>query len=54
MGFLALNATKAIFLAFWIPTCKLDTNMVLALYSPANPLSSGNWMIALKTIHYMW
>jgi hypothetical protein len=31
MGFEALNATKVIFLAFWILTCKVDTNMVLAL-----------------------
>jgi hypothetical protein len=54
MGFVALNATKAIFIAFWILTCMLDTNMVLALYPPAKPQSSGNWMTALKTIHYMW
>jgi hypothetical protein len=28
--------------------------MVLALYPPANPHSSGNWMTALRKIHYMW
>jgi predicted methyltransferase len=53
MGFVALNATKAIFLAFRIFTCKMDTNMVLALYPTANPHSSGNLMTALKTIHDM-